>query len=83
MWQPIETAPKNGTTILVWFRQHGAMTVRWTDSEDDYTSEYAHWHVDDHKHGPFPVRGYEERDATHWMPLPEPPSSNVKVRDEE
>lgn len=69
-WQPIETAPKDGTTILVYFRQHGAMTVFWGDHDYDHTSEYATWLVEDHKHGPYPVRGYSKGDDTHWMPLP-------------
>lgn len=72
-WQPIETAPKDGTTILVWFKQHGAMTVCWGDRDYNHTSEYAVWLVDDHKHGPYPVRGYSRGDDTHWMPLPAPP----------
>src|SRR5690625_3561752 len=61
-WQPIETAPKDGTAILVYFRQHGAMTVCWGDRDYDHTSEYATWLVDDHKHGPYPVRGYSRGD---------------------
>lgn len=68
--QPIETAPRDGTVILVYFRQHGWMSVRWTDIDDDSDSEYAHWCVDDYKHGPFPVRGYKEGDDECWMPLP-------------
>jgi len=72
-WQAIETAPKDGTTVLVWFVQHGAMSVIWTDREDGPNSPYAHWHIDDHKHGPYPVRGYRIGDDTHWMPLPDAP----------
>ena len=80
-WQPIETAPKDGTTILVYFRQHGAMTVFWGDHDYDHTSEYATWLVEDHKHGPYPVRGYSKGDDTHWMPLPSfpHPAEPVKV----
>lgn len=72
-WQPIETAPKDGTTVLVWFKPHGCMSVRWTDRDEGPTSKHAHWHVDDYKHGPHPVRGYKDEDTTHWMPLPEAP----------
>lgn len=68
--RPMETVPKNGQTILVQFKQHGWLTVKWTDHEGDHTSEYAHWHVDDFKHGPFPVRGYSDGDELGWMPLP-------------
>ena len=72
-WQPIETAPKDGTTVLVWFKTHGCMSARWTDRDEGPTSDYACWHVDDYKHGPYQVRGYRSGDDTHWMPLPEPP----------
>ena len=73
-WQLIETAPKDGTTVLVWFKPHGAMSVRWVNRDGDPDSKYAHWHVDDHKYGPHAVRGYMLDDATHWMPLPEAPN---------
>lgn len=72
-WMPIETAPKDGTEVLVYFRQHGAKSVSWSDRDGCSDSEWATWCVDDHKHGPFPVRGYMKKDSTHWMPLPPPP----------
>lgn len=83
MWRPIETAPKDGRTILVHFVQHGWMTVLWTDHDGDSNSPYAHWHVDDHKHGPYSVRGYLVGDDTHWMPLPPAPSQLSKRDDAE
>lgn len=73
-WQPIETAPKDGTTILVFFRQHGWMSVEWNDIDHGPNSEFAHWHVTDHKFGPFPVRGYCDGDDLAWMPLPAAPA---------
>ena len=72
-WQPIETAPKNGTRILVYFRDMGVHAVLWTDFDGDSDSEYAGWYVDDNKNGPYPLRGYIAGDDTHWMPLPEAP----------
>jgi hypothetical protein len=69
----MDTAPKDGTEILVYFIQHGWKTVSWTDSDGDPSSEYALWHIDDHKHGPYPVRGYRSGDEKAWMPLPPPP----------
>lgn len=72
-WRPIATAPKDGTLILVWFKGFGANAVRWTDQGDDPTSEYALWHVDENKHGPYAMRGYNDGDDTHWMPLPTAP----------
>lgn len=77
-WRTIDSAPKDGSTILVYFKQHGWMTVRWTDGDGDSSSPYAHWHVDDHKHGPYPVRGYSEGDDTHWQPLDAPPATAGK-----
>jgi hypothetical protein len=60
-WQPIETAPKDGTQILAYW-DSGMMTCtditlwyegKWSDPECTEV-EYA--------------------DPTHWMPLPTPPS---------
>lgn len=72
-WQPIETAPRDGTTVVVHFKGHGAMTVAWEDPWGD-GPEAATWCVTDHKHGPYPVRGYRTGDDTHWRPLPAPPA---------
>ena len=61
-WQPIETAPKDGTAVLV---SEGRFIhcVEWND-------EYEWWAVDDNKLGPFRLRGTA---PTHWQPLPPPP----------
>ena len=74
-WLPIDSAPRDGTEVIVWFKQHGAISCSWPDSDGHPASEWAHWHVDDFKHGPFPVRGYSDGDATHWMPLPAAPAN--------
>jgi hypothetical protein len=62
-WQPIETAPKDGTLILVirkgynpataWFEER---TQRFEHCEECSFSNPSH-----------------EWKLTHWMPLPEPP----------
>ncbi len=68
MWQPIETAPRNGSRVLVfeppatigvalWARQElrrGAMRWCVADSED----------------------GVATYTPTHWQPLPDPPKRN-------
>ena len=64
-WQPIETAPKDGTDILV-MTGETMHVVRWINIHGDFD----YWTVDDNKHGPFTLRG---KAPTHWMPLPDPP----------
>ena len=64
-WQPIKTAPKDGTDILV-MTGETMHVVRWINIHGDFD----YWAVDDNKHGPFTLRG---KAPTHWMPLPEPP----------
>lgn len=64
-WQPIETAPKDGTDILV-MTGETMHVVRWINIHGGFD----YWAVDDNKHGPFTLRG---KAPTHWMPLPELP----------
>lgn len=60
-WQPIETAPKDGTFILGW---HPALS--WPHGRQDVVAwDETHLHWTD---GCFEVSW-----PTHWMPLPEPP----------
>ena len=64
-WQPIETAPKDGTDMLV-MTGETMHVVRWINIHGDFD----YWAVDDNKHGPFTLRG---KAPTHWLPLPETP----------
>ena len=67
-WQPIETAPKDGTVVLVWYnngiKDHSPLSshVRKAAWIDD--AEF--WQIDG-------VGGNIEHIPTHWMPLPNPP----------
>jgi hypothetical protein len=70
-WQPIKTAPKNGTQILVFFKGWGVKQVFW----DDPHGGGGIWCVDDNKHGPYPLRGYRDGEDTYWMPTPPPPTT--------
>jgi len=61
VWQPIETAPKeDGSEYLIW------------DGENKWLVEYGSYGGMEPKHNGCGccVTGIE---ATHWMPLPEPP----------
>lgn len=66
-WRPMETAPRDGTRILVNFKPHGALTVAWTTSE---SLNIPIWCVNDFKFGPYPLRGYSRDGELGWMPLP-------------
>lgn len=66
-WQPIETAPRDGTAILVHSRAGWIGSVSWW-SDEDRDEEFDDSCFQD-EHGE-PV---EPADLTHWMPLPPAP----------
>jgi hypothetical protein len=71
-WQPIDTAPKDGTRVDLWakmwqvyndeFTGKRFADCYWTNG-DSMSGRHAHWRELDPSWRP-----------THWMPLPEPPS---------
>ena len=69
MWQLIETAPKDGTVIDLWNAACGCRVENASWFGGVWIAPDAPIHEDD--------------DVTHWMPLPEPPSSNGEVRGEQ
>lgn len=74
-WRDIESAPKDGATILVWFDRPGigVRAVHWERPEWSSEPDAGLWHVSDLKHGPFPLRRYCSGDDKFWQPLPSPP----------
>lgn len=66
-WQPIETAPNDGTHIILLDALDGGSVYRasWV-VEGDIEGYWAVWCGQPVVHEP---------DPTHWMPLPTPPSS--------
>ena len=61
-WQPIETAPKDGTHFLVSDDEGFMGVAMWEDYETlDFVCCYD--------------EGWLKRDAKWWMPLPSPPDS--------
>jgi len=65
-WQPIETAPRDGTRFLVWDSYYGFRIglAHVRRDHDDWLS-YRDSHGGSGKGG---IR------ATHWRPLPPPPA---------
>lgn len=58
MWEPIETAPKNGRRVLLLDHWGNYEIARWIGEPHN------HWSIDGFRSISRP---------THWMPLPEPP----------
>lgn len=67
-WQPIETAPKDGTEILM-VQADGYLQV----GEWAAWMQTPCWVIIDSQAG-----GVIEAEPTHWMPLPTPPWSESK-----
>ena len=76
-WQPIETAPRDGITILIFgkpnnltidentlvtFAKAAAYTAAWDEIDEAFCLSGGSWL------GPFV-------EPTHWMPLPTPPEA--------
>jgi len=62
-WQPIETAPKDGTEIIVWWPEIGHPYItKWTRFINGNLYRDG-WHCGI----------WEVERPTHWMPLPKPP----------
>jgi hypothetical protein len=75
-WRPIDTAPRDGTEILITNGYHQAV-VWWGDlnAADSEFGTVPHeelflWLMSDGKNDPFPYRGGIY--LTHWMPLDSP-----------
>lgn len=63
-WRPIETAPKDGTEIIVWWKdQEIQIMAAYTDILDGEGFNWYSGHAD----------YLPEAQLTHWIPLPEPP----------
>ena len=74
MWKPIESAPKDGTRVLIYTRNASRQRVQeayWARPWDGAPDEQCWWST---PHGPA-GRGYTilPEAASHWQPLPAPP----------
>ena len=66
-WQPIETAPKNGTWILI--------SLYYNNYPNEKQTAITFW-MDDITGWVWFGNNYKEKiTLTHWMPLPNPPTN--------
>ena len=74
MWQPIETAPKDGTIVDLWVGGKRHANCFWAcavgDNDGSWRQQWAEY--DASSFGVFETVGKE---PTHWMPPPNPPIS--------
>ena len=85
-WKPIETAPLDGSSVLLFTTCHGVCEAwfergKWSDDTPISPAEYygdAWVCCDDEFQVEVEMHSYENGgnhhgSATHWMPLPDPP----------
>jgi hypothetical protein len=74
-WQPIDTAPRDGSFFLMHRPGMEPDVVNWPP---DYSLGKWHWldETDDNDRYSSGWRGHiADYDGTHWMPLPPPPEA--------
>lgn len=78
-WQPIETAPKDGTDVFIWEQysqtpvvaSYTNYTNRWGQTIGRWSACSEHYDVDGDACLKDRLCQYL---ITHWMPLPKPPA---------
>ena len=71
MWQPIKTAPKDGTHLILFCPVRGVVCPgRWDENRYARTPRPFWTHWGERTWGTMSVRNDQ---PTHWCPIPEPP----------
>ena len=72
-WQPISTAPRDGTHVDLWIEIRASLqSFGMGDSfrvPDCWCSDRGTWNY----HVGYVIRSLQSDHVTHWMPLPAPP----------
>jgi hypothetical protein len=78
-WRPIETAPKDGTRVHLYFPVFGNRPRQefggW-DAQPHNTKPKPFWSGDGER--VYGIQWYRNYPPTHWKPLPAPPDSAAK-----
>lgn len=77
-WLPIETAPKDGTKILVWTGMGHSVAV-W-EVQKYHRKPIPYWRTQNLGMRVTMDRAYQ---PTHWMPLPDPPDGPITTEGED
>ena len=89
-WQPMNTAPKDGTEILVWRDDSGSFIARHTDGygvipEHEQDEEWCTEETLEHEGWWSDAYGWQEgpETPTHWMPIPTGPDLHHRKEENE
>jgi len=78
-WQPIKTAPKDGTVILLYAHTSGRNDYRWfigrSKADTTFYKKRADWYALPLTHSASHALLFN---PTHWMPLPQPLTYRAK-----
>ena len=74
-WQPIETAPKDFTTMFDGWNGERVCDVQWARPEYAPKDHYA-WCYSEYENG-YGWVNHEAKGLTHWMPLPAAPKDTL------
>lgn len=69
-WQPISTAPKDGTHILLWWHTCSKASVGAWSVDEESSRPVEGWRCEGDR-----VLPKNQHDAKFWMPLPAPPKT--------
>lgn len=76
-WRPIETAPKDGTSILLYYPDSGVIEGMWFERyENGNGGQWSVVSIDQHGCG---CCADDSDQPTHWMPLPAPPKDTPNM----
>ena len=71
-WKPIETAPKDGTPILIYYESPATSKLQWSlDRRSHRFIRIARWNGRVWK---LDQSGHFRNDVFRWQPLPVPPT---------
>ena len=75
-WQPIETAPKDGATVLVWSPMFGGRVFFGSWDENRYAKKpRPYWSFNDER--VWGTNRVRQEQPTYWMPLPSAPEGGA------